>query len=221
MKRQKSKQSAEDGDNNESSNEEDSYSSDEDDKKSRKKSSKEKRRKKHRKREKKAKKIKRKKRKRRHYSGSDGSNDSSEEGSLSSRDEHRSRRKKRKRTKSHGDEDATSHKSVKYSQKEATLPASAIRNHDTGTDVNGGDEMKKNEKRKRMIPMRKEEYEAQQKVVKEVFDPESGRYRLIRGSGEILERIVSRQDHQRINRIATRSDGLSYSTNLKTAIPKK
>lgn len=62
-----------------------------------------------------------------------------------------------------------------------------------------------------MVPMRREEYEAEQSNVREVYDPESGRLRLVRGSGEIIERIVSRDQHDRINKVATASDGLSFS----------
>jgi len=69
-------------------------------------------------------------------------------------------------------------------------------------------------KTKSMVPMSREEYEKQQATIREVFDPESGRYRLIRGSGEIIERIVSRSNHERINQIATRSDGMSFARQI-------
>ena len=72
-------------------------------------------------------------------------------------------------------------------------------------------------KAKRMVPMTREEYEKQQNIVREIFDPESGRYRLVRGTGEIIERIVSRSDHERINQIATRGDGMSFSRNVGNA----
>ena len=70
---------------------------------------------------------------------------------------------------------------------------------------------RKEEQAKRFVPMSKEEYEKQQSKIREVYDPESGRYRLVRGSGEIIESIVSRADHERINRQATRGDGASFS----------
>lgn len=60
---------------------------------------------------------------------------------------------------------------------------------------------------KARAPERPEEYEARQKQVRRVTDPETGRTRLIRGDGEILEEIVSRERHQEINRTATRGDG--------------
>ena len=65
-----------------------------------------------------------------------------------------------------------------------------------------------------MTPMSREEYEAQQSQIREVFDEESGRVRLVRGTGEIIERIVSRDSHEQINRRATRGDGSSFSRNI-------
>ncbi|CAN0174266.1 unnamed protein product, partial [Discosporangium mesarthrocarpum] len=38
----------------------------------------------------------------------------------------------------------------------------------------------------------------------QVFDEDTGRWRLIRGTGEIIERIVSRQEQQEIQAHATR-----------------
>lgn len=72
----------------------------------------------------------------------------------------------------------------------------------------------KEARRARMAPMSKEQYEKEQKVIREVYDEESGRWRLVRGSGEIIERIVSRDDHQRINQRATRGDGSCYSKHV-------
>jgi Nuclear RNA-splicing-associated protein len=59
-----------------------------------------------------------------------------------------------------------------------------------------------------------EQYDAEQSKIREVYDEESGRYRLVRGSGEIIERIVSQADHARINQAATKGDGASYARNI-------
>ncbi|KAG7344341.1 nuclear RNA-splicing-associated protein [Nitzschia inconspicua] len=64
---------------------------------------------------------------------------------------------------------------------------------------------------RRMVPMTREQYLAQQAQVREVYDPETGRMRLVRGNGEIIERIVSRERHLQINQQATRGDGASFS----------
>ena len=61
-----------------------------------------------------------------------------------------------------------------------------------------------------MIPMQKEDWDVQQAVVREVFDEETGRTRLVKGSGEIIERIVSKAQYRQINKLATQGDGSSY-----------
>ena len=88
-------------------------------------------------------------------------------------------------------------------------------------------------KKRSMVPMTKDQYEEIQSVVREVWvglhprgatadrqtptnslpspqpqDPESGRMRLVKGTGEIIERIVSRDEHAQINRDATLADGV-------------
>ena len=77
-----------------------------------------------------------------------------------------------------------------------------------------GQEQKK-QKKKTMAPMSLEqywetdEYEATQRIRHEL-DPDTGRMRLIKGSGEVLEEIVSRSRQQEINAAATRADGQSF-----------
>jgi len=65
-----------------------------------------------------------------------------------------------------------------------------------------------------MRPMTREEWEARQSVVRRVYDEETGRTRLVKGDGEILEEIVSRQRHQEINKQATKSDGDAFRSRL-------
>lgn len=77
------------------------------------------------------------------------------------------------------------------------------------------------ERAQRMVPMSREQYEVQQAVIHEVYDEETGRYRLVRGTGEIVERIVSRSDHERINHQATHGDGSSYSRHIFSAAQKR
>ncbi|XP_061705227.1 ADP-ribosylation factor-like protein 6-interacting protein 4 [Cydia pomonella] len=69
------------------------------------------------------------------------------------------------------------------------------------------------EKSKAMAPMTKEEWEQKQSIVRRVLDEESGRYRLIKGDGEVLEEIVSRDRHRQINRQATQADGAYFQAN--------
>ncbi|KAL5285161.1 ARL6IP4 family protein [Megaselia abdita] len=56
-------------------------------------------------------------------------------------------------------------------------------------------------------PEKPEEYAARQKKIRRVKDEETGRVRLVKGDGEILEEIVSKKRHQEINKQATKSDG--------------
>lgn len=61
-------------------------------------------------------------------------------------------------------------------------------------------------------PMTKAEWEKQQSIVRRVHDPSTGRDRLVKGDGEILEEIVTKDRHKQINKKATLSDGLFYES---------
>lgn len=63
-------------------------------------------------------------------------------------------------------------------------------------------------------PLTKEEYEARQSVIRRVLDPATGRTRLVRGDGEILEEIVSKEKHKEINKQATKGDGNAFSKRM-------
>lgn len=80
---------------------------------------------------------------------------------------------------------------------------------------------KPKKKRAMMVPMSKAEYDKQQSQVRQVYDEETGRYRMVRGTGEIIESIVSRADHQRINQQATRGDGASFSRSTLAVAAKR
>jgi hypothetical protein len=77
------------------------------------------------------------------------------------------------------------------------------------------------ERAKSMVPMSREQYEAQKSIIREVYDEETGRTRLMRGTGEIIERIVSKSDHERINQQATRGDGSSYARHVFSATMRR
>ena len=66
-------------------------------------------------------------------------------------------------------------------------------------------------KSKAFKPMTAADYAKQQAVVREVVDPFDGRTRLVKGSGEIIERIVTRDAHLDINKQATRGDGMYFA----------
>ena len=74
--------------------------------------------------------------------------------------------------------------------------------------------------KKGMVPMTKEEYDKMQSVVRRVYDPDTGRMRLVKGSGEIIEEIVTRNRHADINRASTQGDGATYMQNLLSQIKR-
>eukprot|EP00286_Rhodomonas_abbreviata_P006037 CAMPEP_0181327820 /NCGR_PEP_ID=MMETSP1101-20121128/22330_1 /TAXON_ID=46948 /ORGANISM="Rhodomonas abbreviata, Strain Caron Lab Isolate" /LENGTH=186 /DNA_ID=CAMNT_0023436555 /DNA_START=16 /DNA_END=573 /DNA_ORIENTATION=- len=57
--------------------------------------------------------------------------------------------------------------------------------------------------KRRMVPMSKAEADKEDSKIEEVWDEDTGRMRLIRGGGEVIERIVSASQHKRINKQAT------------------
>ena len=69
--------------------------------------------------------------------------------------------------------------------------------------------------------MTQQQYLELQKQVKEVFDPQTGRTRLVRGTGEIIERLVSRDEHSRLNKSATLGDGSGYAQDIMKAAMRK
>jgi len=71
-----------------------------------------------------------------------------------------------------------------------------------------------------MTPMTKQEYDTQQSIVREVFDPLSGRMRLVKGSGEIIEQIRTKEQHQQLNQVATASDGYAYAKAIQESVAR-
>ena len=71
---------------------------------------------------------------------------------------------------------------------------------------------------KSFTPMTKEEYDKKQSVVRRVFDEDTGRMRLVKGDGEIIEEIVSAARQKEINKLATQGDGQSFQANLNSRL---
>ncbi|KAK4509069.1 serine/threonine protein kinase, AGC [Mucor velutinosus] len=61
-----------------------------------------------------------------------------------------------------------------------------------------------------MIPMTKDEYEKKRSIITTEYDAQTGRMRRKRATGEILESIVTKEQHLKINQMSTFMDGLSY-----------
>lgn len=64
-------------------------------------------------------------------------------------------------------------------------------------------------------PMTKAEWEKQQSIIRRVHDPTTGRDRLVKGDGEIMEEIVTKDRHKQINKQATLGDGLFYQSQTR------
>lgn len=96
-------------------------------------------------------------------------------------------------------------------------------NQQMSNDKHGNDNSRisSHSKAKSMVPMTREQYEKQQSTIREVYDPVSKRYRLVRGTGEIIERIVSKSDHEKINKIATRGDGINFAQCIGSAAARR
>jgi Nuclear RNA-splicing-associated protein len=159
----------------------------------------------------------REKKKRRRSKDKDSRKDSRKDKKRKGRKE----RTEQKRRKTNGDEDpgvGDSHNDVMKEAGPAPEGKDSVSNIPPSIAIN---DTAKEERRARMVPMSREEFEKEQSVVREVYDDESGRWRLVRGSGEIIERIVSRDDHLRINQRATRGDGSSFSKHIFEALGRR
>ena len=171
-----------------------------------------------------------KKHKRRHRDDDDddgddesGSNSRSSVSSDSSEGERRRRRRKRRRK-----EKKRERREKKRHRPHSSLPSSKEDTKEDSIQANSNQaaqisspakavvaatepSLQPSQNKGKKAPMTREEYEALRNTVQEVYDEQTGRYRLVRGTGEIIERIVSRQDHQAINRQATYGDGQSFA----------
>uniref|UniRef100_A0A8D2LLQ3 ADP-ribosylation factor-like protein 6-interacting protein 4 n=1 Tax=Varanus komodoensis TaxID=61221 RepID=A0A8D2LLQ3_VARKO len=136
-------------------------------------------------------------------SGSSSSSDSSAE--ESSEDECKSKRKKQTKKKLKEKE-----KEGKTAGEELPGPSLEQWQKEAGADPGPALTDEQKSRIQAMKPMTKEEWDARQSVIRRVVDPETGRTRLIKGDGEVLEEIVTKERHKEINKQATRGDGLSF-----------
>lgn len=128
--------------------------------------------------------------------------------SKKSKKKHRSKRKKKK---SHKSKDKKKTAKEQDKEEKASENTTESQGHDSDDFIGPSPEKMC---RNSMKPMTKEEWDKQQSVVKRVYDPETGRHRLIKGDGEVLEEIVSYQKHREINKMATAGDGTYFQSKL-------
>ncbi|CAH0583245.1 unnamed protein product [Chrysodeixis includens] len=146
---------------------------------------------------------------------------SSDSSSSSSSDSSREKKKLRKLKKKLKREQKKTEKALKkklreekkrLKKKHRNKSSSRSRDETNTKEASADIPLELMEKSKAMAPMTKEEWEKRQSVVRKVLDEESGRYRLIKGDGEVLEEIVSRDRHKQINRQATHADGAFFQS---------
>nr|CAG8438761.1 1892_t:CDS:2 [Entrophospora candida] len=145
------------------------------------------------------------------FDNRDCNNNSSADSSVTSNDSSHHKKHHRKRKKSshnrhnHHDDEKNNDYQNKIIQEVKEWQQKLSHNDDDNVES-----IVKPSRRPIMAPQTKAEYEAEQSIIREVVDPIDGRVRLIRGSGEVVERIVSRKEHKRINKQATRGDAITY-----------
>jgi hypothetical protein len=147
---------------------------------------------------------------------------SSEDDSDYSRRRRKKKRKKEKKKVSGSDEGTASNPDKFAAQDVSVMEAKPLPKTEHVSEPADPIEQRKEQverqaKLQRMVPMSREQYESQQSQIREVYDPQSGRYRTVRGTGEIIERIVSRADHAAINKQATQGDGSSFARSVYQA----
>ena len=164
-------------------------------------------------------KKKRSGKRKRKYSHSESS---SSFASESEQDRKMSKKHKKKERKQRKEKKRKKNKRKKERQRTEKVDESCVETADTVPGPMPPVQMPQNQapademqfKRRAMVPMTKEEYERQQSKVRRVFDPETGRNRLVKGDGEIIEEVVSYHRHKEINKLATLGDGTSFQKSL-------
>ncbi|XP_025872898.1 ADP-ribosylation factor-like protein 6-interacting protein 4 isoform X2 [Vulpes vulpes] len=136
-----------------------------------------------------------------------GGGDRKKRGKHKDKKRRKKKRKRKKHLKKKGKEKA------KLQQQGEALPGPSLDQwHRSAEEEEDGPVLTDEQKSRiqAMKPMTKEEWDARQSIIRKVVDPETGRTRLIKGDGEVLEEIVTKERHREINKQATRGDGLAF-----------
>lgn len=154
---------------------------------------------------------KEKKRKRSSSSSSSSStsdSDSSDSSSSSSSDDKYRKKKQKKIHKKKSNEIKIGEPSS--SSQQVILQPTAPPEHDDDDDFSIPIDLMNN---KHKAPETKEEYDKRQSIIRKVVDPDTGRSRMVKGDGEILEfPITSKEKHREIQKQATKTDGEVYES---------
>lgn len=159
------------------------------------------------------------KHKRRSHSSQESSQ--SDDASSSDRRHHRHKRKKKKKSRRSKNDDCSVDVADEAKSKDATEFRKGKADHSEGSSAGGDSRASvaaiagapKPEAPKPVNkpkgPMTQAEYQELQSQLREVYDPQSGRTRLVRGTGEIVERIVGSSQHANLNRTGTCKFGIA------------
>merc|ERR1712150_111187 len=145
----------------------------------------------------------------------------------------REKKKKKKRSRSSSSESRIHKKSHKKFKKKCKKPkdnnslpsideiiSSKMKEKQTGREDPSVNNVNEQMPKKSLAPMTKEQYDEKQSVVRKVFDEDTGRMRLVKGDGEIIEEIVSASRQKEINKAATLGDGNSFQANISSILHK-
>lgn len=155
--------------------------------------------------------VKKKKRKRTRQASSSSSCSSTERRQKKAKKKEKKKSKKKAKKKKSKD-DIIDTSQVERLKKSLVAEKPAAKSD--SSSASGGN-------RRSMVPMTKAEWDEKQSVVRRVYDEDTGRTRLVKGDGEILEEIVSESRHKDINRTATRGDGLSFQASLSSQLLRR
>ena len=130
------------------------------------------------------------------------------------------RKRSRSSSSSSSSDDSSKHKKKSKKSKKDKLPSIddliSQKMKETKPKSSSKSETISEEKSKpAMTPMTKEQYDEKQSVIRRVYDEDTGRMRLVKGDGEIIEEIVSASRQKEINKMATRGDGDSFQAQLQ------
>jgi hypothetical protein len=127
------------------------------------------------------------------------------------------KRKKSKKAESRKLKKKSHHKDKKKSLITTPKSDKSLAQDETDNTI-GPDPIKLVDESKKYAPKSQSEWEKEQSVIRKVVDEQTGRVRLIKGSGEIIESIVSKQQHKNINKAATQEDGFQFQVQLKSQL---
>jgi Nuclear RNA-splicing-associated protein len=166
--------------------------------------------------ERKKRKVKRKRKRRDTSSDSSASSSSSSSSSSSPSDEKKKKHKSRKRK--HKKEHKKERINVESKIETERIGESSLEQNDD--DFGIPIHLMTMTKDKRGAPETKEDFDKRQSIVRRVVDEETGRSRLVKGDGEIIEEIVSREKHIQINKQTTKNDASCFEKKSLSMVKK-